>query len=233
MDFEHDHYAALDLPPSASDDEIKRRYRRLMRTVHPDANATDPEATRKAARINAAFDTLGNAERRRLYDERRFGGNDRIYAAWAMEPDWEDIVAEHVQPRRPAHVHDVEPLIEPEEIEISVAELRSAARVRRRIAITNRCSCTIAGDVSTSEPWLWGPIGRLMIGGGESAEFDVEVVSRKVAFPGLSRVVFVARDWSGVVPVKISGFEARRRRAPPAAAMPYVRSRPQKWAKYR
>ena len=39
-----DHYAVLGLAPDATDAEIKRRYRKLMRAVHPDANANDPLA---------------------------------------------------------------------------------------------------------------------------------------------------------------------------------------------
>ena len=57
IDHGQDHYLVLDLAPSATDAEIKQRYRALMRTVHPDANVHDPEATRKAAAINRAFET--------------------------------------------------------------------------------------------------------------------------------------------------------------------------------
>ena len=57
----------LDLTPARADAEIKRRYRQLMREVHPDANADDPQATRKAARINA-----------RLRDARRRGEAPRV-----------------------------------------------------------------------------------------------------------------------------------------------------------
>jgi hypothetical protein len=64
--------------------------------------------------------------------------------------------------------------------------------------------------------------------------FDIDVIARKVTFPGLSRVLFVTRDWTGVVPVKVTGYEPKRRRVPPAATdMPYVRQRRQKWARRR
>jgi hypothetical protein len=56
---------------------------------------------------------------------------------------------------------------------------------------------------------------------GQSARFEVEVVASKVAFPGISRAVFVARDWTGVVPVKITGFETKRRR-PQTSSAAYV-----------
>ena len=252
---EQDHYAVLQVSRHASDAEIKRRYRELMREVHPDANSRDPDATRKAARLNRAYETLGNAEKRRAYDasrpvatapagdgasaawqrrsDRWRRASDQKYGAWAVEPDWEDIVAEHVPPKRPAHVHAPAPTVDPEEIEIGLAELREQPRVRRAITVTNHCDCTLKGDVSTSEPWVWGPIGTFEVRPGATVTFDIEVVARKVQFPGLSRVLFVTRDWTGVVPVKITGYEPKRRRVPPAADMPYVRPRRQKWAKYR
>jgi hypothetical protein len=248
---EQDHYAVLQLPRDATGAEIKRRYRQLMREVHPDANRRDPDATRKAARLNRAYETLGDAEKRRVYDAahrvaasatgrrdpasaavwRRM--SDQKYSAWAVEPDWEDIVADHVPPKRPAHVHAPAPTIEPEEIEVSVAELREQPRVKRTITVTNHCDCTMKGDVSTSEPWLWGPIGTFELKPGATVSFDVEVISRKVAFPGLSRVLFVAKDWTGVVPVKVTGYEPKRRRVHPAADMPYVRPRRPKRTTYR
>jgi len=247
---EQDHYEVMDLPPSASDAEIKRRYRSLMRRIHPDANRS-PDANRQAARVNRAYETLGDPERRRAYDASRRSetrsliGNgrsetwqarraaDRRYAAWAAEPDWEEIVAEHVPPKRPTHAHAPEPTFEPAEIEVDVSEMRVQPRIRRTVTITNRCACTIRGDVSTSEPWVWGPIGHLEIGPGQSVSFDIEVISRKVTFPGLSRVIFVSRDWTASVPVKVTGYEPKRRRTPTATDMPYVRQRRQKWAKYR
>ncbi|MBF6599208.1 MAG: J domain-containing protein [Dehalococcoidia bacterium] len=248
---EQDHYAALRLTPRASDAEIKRRYRMLMRQVHPDANVDDPDATRKAARLNRAFETLGDPGKRRAYDAAlRSAGNratstaastsawrraeQRKYAAWAVEPDWEEVVAGHVPPKRPAHVHRPAPVIEPAEIEVDLAELRRDARIRRPITVTNPCDCTLRGDVSTSEPWVWGPIGRFEVAPRSSVTFEIEVIARKVSFPGLSRVQFVTRDWTGSVPLKITGYEPKRRRVPPLpAAMPYVRARRQKWAKYR
>lgn len=228
---EQDHYATLDVPRTASAAEIKRRYRALMREVHPDANTTDPNANRKAARLNVAWETLGDAQKRRAYDERlgiKTGGAPRkngVYAYWAEQPDWEDIVAENVKPPRLAHVHTQEPTIEPDEIEVDLAELRLSPRVRRRIRVTNPCECTLKGDVATSEPWVWGPIGQFELAPGAVIEFDIEVLARKVKFPGISRVSFVTRSWTGVVPVKITGFEAKRRRVVPVTDAAYVRNR--------
>lgn len=223
MKREADHYAALDLPRAATGDDIKRRYRRLMREVHPDANADDPAATRKAARLNAAFETLGNVARRREYDERTAPPPpplakrqaDALYAHIAEQPDWEDIVVERVKrPSRRAHVHRTEPELTPAEIAIDLGELRAMPRVRRRITLTNHCDCTLRGDVSTSQPWLWGPIGPLEVPPQGKITFDVDAVSRKVAFPGVADVLFVAKDWTASARVAVTGYEAKRRPPP-------------------
>ncbi len=226
MNAARDHYATLGVQASASDAEIKRAYRRLMRAVHPDANVDDPEATRKAAALNLAFETIGDPEKRRAYDDARRGprASRRQHEVWAEQPDWEDIVAENVPPARPQHVHAPAPVFEPDEVEVSVAELQGQPRVRRTLRLINHCTCTLVGDVSTSEPWVWGPVGRITVGPGESTAFEVEVVARKVTFPGISRITFVAKEWTGVVPVKITGFEAKRRR-PPASNAQYVPNR--------
>ncbi len=225
-----DHYAVLELAPDATDAEIKRRYRKLMRAVHPDANANDPQATRKAARLNVAFETLGDAEKRRAYDalhhpRARANGRRGHYEHVAEQPDWEDIVAASVTTRKPVHVHNPLPEIAPDEIEVDMAELRAQARVRRRIVVTNRCDCTLIGNVSTSEPWVWGPVGHLVVKPGQSIEFDIEIVARKVTFPGISRVIFVTKDWTGVVPVKITGYAPKLRRTYPATETAYVAPR--------
>ena len=220
-----DHYAVLELTPDATGAEIKRRYRKLMREVHPDANAHDPQATRKAARLNVAFETLGDPGKRRAYDalhHPRSKNGCKHYEFVAEQPDWEDIVAASVPSRKVAHVHNPEPVIAPNEIEVDMAELREQARVRRRITITNRCDCTLSGNVSTSEPWVWGPVGRLTVKPGANIEFDVEIVARKVTFPGISRVIFVTREWTGVVPVKITGYAPKLRRVYAATETAYV-----------
>ena len=241
MPREQDHYQALDLPRTASSAEIKRRYRQLMREFHPDANRNDPQANRRAARINLAYETLGDTERRRSYDAslpapartRSSRRNDKIYAHWAQQENWEDIVAENVPPARPAHRHSPEPSLEPREIDVTLEELEGARRVKRRITITNPCACTLKGEVATSEPWLWGPLGKFEVPPGATLEFDVELISSRVRFPGLSRVLFVTPTWTGTVPVRVHGWRARPRRVLPATNASYVRgnARTKRWGR--
>ena len=47
-----------------------------------------------------------------------------------------------------------------------------------------------------------------------------------MTFPGISRALFVAKDWTGVVPVKITGYEPKLRRTYTATESAYVRATP-------
>jgi molecular chaperone DnaJ len=69
--FEKDYYAELGVSSDASEKEITRAYRKLAKQYHPDANAGDKEAEDRFKEISAAHDVLGDAEKRKEYDEVR------------------------------------------------------------------------------------------------------------------------------------------------------------------
>src|SRR5256885_6915801 len=72
-----DFYSVLGVGSSASQDEIKKAYRKLAKKHHPDANAADPKAGERFKEISEANNVLGDPEKRKQYDEmRRLGAFD-------------------------------------------------------------------------------------------------------------------------------------------------------------
>src|SRR6476620_6912566 len=73
-----DFYAVLGVSSSASQDEIKKQYRRLAAKHHPDKNPNDAKAAERFKEISEAYTVLGDAEKRKQYDDMRrlgaFGG---------------------------------------------------------------------------------------------------------------------------------------------------------------
>jgi len=64
-----DLYKVLEVSKEASQDEIRRSYRRLARKYHPDANPGDKKAEDRFKEIQQAYEVLSKPERRREYDE--------------------------------------------------------------------------------------------------------------------------------------------------------------------
>ncbi len=64
-----DYYKILGVSKNATQDEIKKAYRKLARKYHPDKNKGDKEAEEKFKEINEAYEVLGNPENRKKYDE--------------------------------------------------------------------------------------------------------------------------------------------------------------------
>jgi molecular chaperone DnaJ len=74
---QRDFYAVLGVSSSASADDIKKQYRRLAKQHHPDANPNNPKAADRFKEISEAYNVLGNAEKRKQYDDmRRLGAFD-------------------------------------------------------------------------------------------------------------------------------------------------------------
>lgn len=65
-----DYYEVLGVDRSASEDDLKKAYRKLARKYHPDVNRDNPkEAEEKFKEVNEAYEILSNAERRAQYDQ--------------------------------------------------------------------------------------------------------------------------------------------------------------------
>ncbi len=63
-----DPYDVLGVPKNASQDAIKSAFRRLAKKLHPDANKNDKRAASKFAELNAAYEIVGDEDKRRAFD---------------------------------------------------------------------------------------------------------------------------------------------------------------------
>src|SRR5947209_1362795 len=63
-----DYYKVLGVGKNASDEEIKKAYRKLARQYHPDRNPGDKKAEERFKGISAAYDVLSDADKRKAYD---------------------------------------------------------------------------------------------------------------------------------------------------------------------
>ena len=72
-----DPYDILGVPRSASEADIKKAYRKLAKSYHPDRNANDPKAKDKFAEASAAYEILSDAAKRAQFDRGEIDGEGK------------------------------------------------------------------------------------------------------------------------------------------------------------
>lgn len=142
-----DYYAVLGVARSASDEEIKKAYRKLVFEYHPDRNPDDTEAEAKIREINAAYEVIGDPENRRSYERLRFGPED--VAEKAPDPA---IVLEAMEHK----LHDEG------QKEIFAVLMKDVARIKRELALIRERTVEAQGYDSFKEPLIFDRASEIM-----------------------------------------------------------------------
>src|ERR1700677_2928314 len=78
----HDYYETLSVPRAASEEEIRKAYRKLARKYHPDLNPGNKSAEDRFKNVQEAYDVLSDSKKRTMYDQVGFY-SDAGFAAGA------------------------------------------------------------------------------------------------------------------------------------------------------
>ena len=76
-----DYYEVLGVQKGASEDELKKAYRAMVKKYHPDLHPDDKDAEAKMKEVNEAYEVLSDRDKRQKYDQFGFAGVDPSYAA--------------------------------------------------------------------------------------------------------------------------------------------------------
>lgn len=81
-----DYYQTLGVGRGASDDEVRKAYRRLARKYHPDLNPGDKAAEERFKQVQEAYDILSDSKKRKMYDQFGFYSEQGFPGAGAQQP---------------------------------------------------------------------------------------------------------------------------------------------------
>lgn len=90
------YYAVLGVSLQASQEEIKKAYRKLALQFHPDLNRGNRQTEHKIREVNAAYEILGDPEARKTYDRLRLGHVEPMVSRRDMEPEPDESVSPSV-----------------------------------------------------------------------------------------------------------------------------------------
>src|SRR5437868_10166883 len=94
-----DYYKSIGVSRDASDDDIKKTFRKLAREYHPDVAKNKKQAEEKFKEINEAYEMLGDPAKRKKYDE--LGPNWQSGADFRPPPGWESFARGQTRPGGP------------------------------------------------------------------------------------------------------------------------------------
>ena len=81
MASKHDYYDTLGVARGASEDDIRKAYRKLARKYHPDLNPGDKAAEERFKTVQEAYDILSDSKKRQMYDQYGFYSENGISSA--------------------------------------------------------------------------------------------------------------------------------------------------------
>ncbi len=157
-----DLYKVLNVDPGADADVIRAAYRALARRHHPDVSA-DPAASSKMAELNSAFELLGDAERRAVYDQSR-----RALAATTDKPPGRPVAP-------PAEVPAASPTINRQPLGARAAAQGQSGTVLK----FGRYAGWSLADLARYDPDYLEWLARTMIGRAYQAEIDKLLALRR------------------------------------------------------
>ena len=142
-------YRLLEVPQGASQEEIKKSYRKLARTYHPDANPGNPEAEEHFKLVNEAYAVLGDPEKREQYDRFGTAGNGAGgYGPFTGQDPFGDIFGDifetfmgggaRTRPNAPRQGNDLE-------VSLNISLREAAAGVSKTVSVTRRERCESCG----------------------------------------------------------------------------------------